>query len=288
MKPTRNRMPACLTVALTGSLLIAPVQAVEMASLFDPYQQLLDRHLTEAETTSGGLVSAFDYDAALEEAETETLLNEQTQALAEYDPSTLDEREAALAFWNNAYNYFMIETILTEKVDGELVDSVWDYGGRYNPFADNVFQWKDHTIGGKDYSLDQIEKGVLLGDTFEDRGWKEARVHFTVNCASVGCPPLRKTIYTADNMESLMTENTQLAMKTDHQLRIDGTTLHASQLFDWYTDDFNAEAGSIRGFIKDYVSEERASRVADTESIKFIEYDWSLNRPEHFPEIQNN
>lgn len=288
MRSTQSRIGTTLTAAVMGSVLTTPVQGAELTSLFDPYQQLLDQHLIEAETKSGGLVSAFDYDAALNAPNTEALLQEQIQALAGFDPSTLDERDAALAFWNNAYNFFMIETILTDKVDGELVDSVWDYGGRYNPFTDTVFQWKEHTIGGEDYSLNGIEKGVLLGDRFEDRGWKEARVHFTVNCASVGCPPLRKTIYTADNMEPLMTENTRRALKTRRQMRINGTTLHVSQLFDWYTDDFKAEGGSIHGFIQDYVSADRASRVAETESIEFIEYDWSLNRPENFPQIKRD
>lgn len=131
MRSAHNPIPACLTAALMGSLLMTPVQAAELTSLFAPYQQLLDEHLTEADTEGGGLVSAFDYDAALDASNTEALLQEQTQALAGFDPSTLDKREEALAFWNNAYNYFMIETILTEKVDGKLVDSVWDYGGQY-------------------------------------------------------------------------------------------------------------------------------------------------------------
>ena len=271
--------------AVLATGLAAPLHAEPLTATYGPYQKLLDDHLLEERTEAGGLVSAFDYEAATEDPETDRLLREQSRKLAKFDTDTLDNREKALAFWNNAYNYFMIETILTEQVDGELVESVWDYGGRYNPFTESVFQWQDHTIGGETYSLNDIEKGILLGEAFENRGWKEARVHFTVNCASVGCPPLRGTIYTADNMEALMTENTQRAMNTRLQMRIEGDTLYVSQLFDWYRGDFEAEGGSVRGFIQDYVSGDKARAVADTDTIRFIDYDWSLNSPDNIPEL---
>jgi len=108
-------------------------------------------------------------------------------------------------------------------------------------------------IGGDDYSLSGIEKEILLGAAFEEKGWKEARVHFTVNCASVGCPPLRETIYTSDNIDELMTENTRLALNTDRRhLRVEGDTLHLTELFKWYEQDFVDEGGSVRGFISEW------------------------------------
>jgi len=60
-----------------------------------------------------GLVSAFDYEAALADEPTKALLEDQAQRLAGVDVSALDTREKVLAFWNNAYNYFMLHQILT-------------------------------------------------------------------------------------------------------------------------------------------------------------------------------
>lgn len=283
MPITRYTTVVFMTTLMGG--LVTPVHGQPLTETYTPYQTLLNDYLVEQRTDTGGLVSAFDYQAALEDPTTRKRLKQQNRLLAHFDTDTLDSREKALAFWNNAYNYFMIETILTETVDGELVDSVWDYGGQYNPFSDSVFQLQEHWIGDARYSLDQIEKDILLGKSFENKGWKEARVHFTVNCASVGCPPLRKTLYTADNIERLMTENTRLAMKSGRQMRIEGDTLHLSQLFDWYSADFKAEGGSIRGFIEDYTGEDVAEAVAATDTIRFIDYDWSLNKPANFPEL---
>lgn len=255
-------------------------------SVPNDYQTLLNSHLQEKRTANGGLVSAFDYEAALADDQTEGLLDDQSEQLAAFDVSTLDTREQALAFWNNAYNFFMIQQILTERGEGELVSSVWDYGGRYNPFTDNVFERQMFEIGGTDYSLNEIEKGILLGAEFEEKGWKEARVHFTVNCASVGCPPLRESIYTSDNIDELMTENTRLAFNTDRHLRVEGDTLHLTELFKWYEQDFVDEGGSVRGFISQWADEAIVEKVEQTDSIEYIDYDWSLNRPGNFPEFR--
>jgi hypothetical protein len=119
-------------------------------------------------------------------------LTSQRNALAAFDLSSLEGEAESIAFWINAYNFFMLNKILTDRPDGNLVESVWDYGGRVNPFVDNVFEREKFVIDGEKYSLNQMEKEILLGQDYAERGWKDARVHFAVNCASVGCPPWQR------------------------------------------------------------------------------------------------
>lgn len=280
---TRSRlfMP-CLF--LSGVILSASASTDN--ALFEPYQALLTDHLTEAETPDGGLVSAFDYEAALEEPETEKLLAAQRERLAGFDITSLEGKEESVAFWLNAYNFFMLDQILSEQPDGKLVSSVWDYGGRVNPFVDNVFEREKFVIGGEEYSLNRMEKGILLGDNYADKGWKDARVHFAVNCASVGCPPLREVVYTADNLEDLLAENTRRALNTDRHLKVEGDTLYVTELFKWYEEDFVEAAGSGKAFIEQWADTPVAERVAETSTMKFIDYDWALNKPANFPEFR--
>ena len=276
-----------VSLVVLAALTVAPAQATErpLDRVFEPFQELLDRHLIERDFAGNGLVSAFDYQQALKRESTSGLLERQREALANFDTDTLDSRERANAFWINAYNFFMVAHLLQERPDGELVASVWDYGGRYNPLRDNVFQRELFTVDGEDYSLDGIEKGTLFGDAFRDRGWMEARVHFAVNCAAAGCPPLRATVYTADNLDALLTENTRRAFNTPVQLEVDGDTLRISKLFDWYQQDFADEEGSVRDFIRAYAEDEVAEAVAATTRITYIDYDWSLNTPANVPGI---
>lgn len=276
------------TVALVVTLLASTearsetVEPMFDPQLFEPYADLLDDFVTEHDLPDGGLVSSFDYRAAMADGGTEARLDDQRARLARFDPGTFEtegSRDAAIAFWLNAYNFFMIAYILENPDDGEPVASVRDYGNLFSPYR--VFKRSIFDVGGRDYSLSEIELDILLGPGFEQRGWKDARVHFAVNCASVGCPPLRNRPYSADNVESLLAENTRRALATPLHLRIEGEVLKLTRLFDWYAADFQAESGSARGFVAEHAGPAVADAIGATGTIEFIDYDWSLNSPDN-------
>lgn len=280
-----------LFVTWTFFMAFVPVHADEQPDLFSPFQSLLDEFLTEkpvneaSETEERGLVSAFDYASANNNGQALVWLQQQQQQLAAFNPDTLDTRETTTAFWLNAYNFFIIAHILENPVDGKLVDSVWDYGGRFNPFVDNLFQQPLFNVGGKKFSLDNMEKDILLGDNYREKGWKDARIHFAVNCASVSCPALRATIYHADTLDVVLTENTRRAFLTPRHLRFDNDILYLSKVMNWYKTDYENEKGSLRKWVKAYTDPAWHSRIDQADSIRFIDYDWSLNRPENFAEL---
>lgn len=270
----------CIAVAVVAGGLSGTQPAAGPEPLFAPYQTLLTRHLAERELPGGGLLSAFDYGGALAAGESAELLEEQRRRLAGFDIALLESRERSLAFWINAYNFFMIDYILRNSDDGEPPDSVRDYGTLLNPYR--VFERELFEIGGRAYSLQEIELDVLLGESFAARGWKDARVHFMVNCASVGCPPLRKDVYTDENIDALLAENTRRALDTPLHLEREGDLLRVTSLFDWYASDFVEQSGSVAGFIRDHGSRRSRARLEATDGIEFIDYDWSLNSPGNF------
>lgn len=254
-----------------------------IGSIYAPFSKLLDKYLIEKSLEKGGLVTAFDYAKASADSTTESLLGEQNRLLADFDTGQINSRELALAFWTNAYNYFMIAHILENPLKGKLVGSVRDYGSLFNPYR--IFGQKNFDVGGRRYSLDEIEKDILLGDDFEQKGWKEARIHFAVNCASVGCPPLRKQIYLPGIIDRMMTENTRKSLNTRRHLQFQNDTLLVTRLFDWYANDFVDEQGSVEAFIKKYADVEVQKKVDRANHIRFVEYDWSLNKPDNFEEF---
>lgn len=279
------------TLVATITLLLGLTPAAEgsdtaMQNRYQPFQDLLSRHLEEMDLPEGGLSSAFDYEAALASADTQSLLDEQRQLLAGFDPVELTNRDEAIAFWINAYNFFMVAHILDNPRRGQLVNSVRDYGNLFNPYR--VFRQDLFDIGGRKYSLDEMEKGILLGEDFAKRGWKDARVHFAVNCASVGCPPLRSDIYTPSRLDSVLTENTRRALNTPRHFRLEGSTLNLTSLFDWYVADYVEASGSIRDFIAYYADERASEQLERANRIRFIDYDWDLNAPTNFPEFKNH
>lgn len=259
--------------------------ALSMEVLFSYYGEILERHVTEIQTTDDGLVSAFHYRDAHKDTRTMDLIDRQKRLLNEFDPDTLDEKAGTVSFWVNAYNFFMIAYILENPMKNRnWISSVKDYGSWISPYR--VFKRGIFTVGGEKYSLDQIEKDILLGQSFEEKGWKDARVHFAVNCASVGCPPLRDRLYTPENLDEMLDENVRMALNTPRHMRIEGDTLYLTSLFDWYERDFTEEAGSIRNFLKRYLPEKRRNEVDTVASIQYVEYNWALNQPENFPRLE--
>jgi hypothetical protein len=97
---------------------------------------------------------------------------------------------------------------------------------------------------------------------------------------------LRDTLYTADNLEDLLAENTRRAFLTDYHLKVDGKTLHVTELFKWYEDDFKEASSSRKAFIQEWVDASFEERVAETSAMKYIDYDWSLNKPSNFSEFR--
>jgi len=283
-------IPAFLSPSLALLLLAAPVAGrsgdASMRQLYAPFQKLLDAHLVERSLPGGGLVSAFRYDAAIAASETPSILAEQKQRLAAFDPATLRTRETAIAFWTNAYNYFIIQYLIENPKGGSVVPGVKGHGNLLNPYR--LFGLEEFDVGGRRYSLDGIEKGILLGEEYAAKGWKDARVHFAVNCASVGCPPLRAKVYLPGTVDAMLAENTRRALLTPRHLRVEGETLHLTQLFEWYEGDYAAEKGSVRGFIAAHAGPELRRRVEAALETKFIKYDWALNSPENFPELKGD
>lgn len=250
-----------------------------VAQDFGAYQALLNKYLKEEISQERGIRSAFDYELALSDPNSRELIAQQKKILDQFNPSGLSERASFNAFWINAYNFFMLVQILENpNSDGKVVSSVRDFGWLFDYYR--IFKMKKFTIGEKLYSLDQIEKEILLGTEAKEKQFKDARVHFAVNCASVGCPPLRQRVYTVENIELLLTENTQLALKTKIHYERQEDKIYLTRLFDWYERDFQEEAGSNLDFIMKYVSEsEREILKKQKFKIHFRSYDWSLNSP---------
>ncbi|MEO6363886.1 MAG: DUF547 domain-containing protein [Caldimonas sp.] len=186
-------------------------------------------------------------------------------------------RSQQMAFLINAYNAFTVELILTRY---PKLESIKDLGTVFNS------PWKPKWIsllGGR-VSLDDIEHGML-----RQRGrYDDPRVHFAVNCASIGCPPLREEAFVADRLDNQLDEQAQRFMSDRSRNRFDAERgrLEVSKIFDWYGEDFRLGHRGVRslaGFMARYAQAlaeapaEREHIRAEQAGIEFLAYDWKLN-----------
>lgn len=250
--------------------------------LFSPMDKMLSQYVKNNNISGGGLETSFDYVAAKNDKNVTGLIQQQTQNFQNFDTKTLKTKNQATAFWINAYNFFMIKKILKDGFKkGKLkIDGVKSFGSFFDPYK--VFKKEEFNIGGKLYSLDKIEKGILLGDDYKKKGWKDARIHFAANCASVGCPPLLTKAYNEKTIDKTLSENVQMALKTPRHMSFSGGKLRLTHLFKWYKKDFKEQAGTVKDFLKKYTDEKFHTKIDQAKAIEYIDYDWNLNKPSNF------
>lgn len=181
-------------------------------------------------------------------------LREYTVALAAFDPEDWAGADA-VAYWINAYNALTLLLILEHYP----IDSIKDLD---DPWGRVVLATEQ-----RGYSLDQIEKDVLLRIT------RDARIHFAVNCASVGCPPLWPEAFVGSRLDEQLEAATTAALQLETQLVVVEDTVVLSKIFGWYERDFEDDAGSVANFIERY----RDDLPEGDYKIQTMDYDWSLN-----------
>ena len=105
-------------------------------------------------------------------------------------------------------------------------------------------------------------------------------MHFALNCASIGCPPLRSEPYEGRRID----EQLELQARDVHARRRwvhhepDAGVVWLTKVYDWYRGDFEQTAGGIAEHVSRYVpSVAHAIRERDPLSIRWMDYDWSLN-----------
>lgn len=99
-----------------------------------------------------------------------------------------------MAYWINLYNALTLKVIL----DYYPVRSIRDIDISPGWFQDRPWSAKLARVEGEDVTLDDIEHRILRPI------WKDDRVHYAVNCASLGCPNLQPEAFTSDNVEVLL------------------------------------------------------------------------------------
>ncbi|MFY9317135.1 MAG: DUF547 domain-containing protein [Burkholderiales bacterium] len=167
-------------------------------------------------------------------------------------------RAHRMAFLINAYNAFTVEKVLTRYPE---LRSIRDFGMLFgNPFKDEFFM-----LFGRKTSLDGIEHGMLR----KKGAYDEPRVHFALNCASVGCPMLREEAYAGARLEAQLEDQTRRFLADRSRNRLADGRLELSRIFDWYQEDF----APLERFLARYV--DLPGNVSAP--VSFLEYDWTLN-----------
>ena len=254
-------------------LVFAPAAHAALDHSHAAFDALLRQHVS---WNAAGTASTVAYGAvAADRAGLRRVLDAYSAVTrAEYDAMNRDQR---LAFLINAYNAYTIELILTKYPD---LKSIRDLGSLVqSPWKRRFFR-----LLGEERHLDDVEHGLIRAPGAFD----EPRIHFVVNCASIGCPALRPEAITAERLEAQLEDSTRRFLRDGTRNRFEPASgrLQVSKIFDWYRGDFekgHRGSGSREQFFGRYADllatdPKDRERVRDGRApIGFLDYDWALN-----------
>ncbi len=195
-------------------------------------------------------------------------------------PALFPTPEHAKAYHLNAYNELVLHGVLSEDED---LTSVLDIGVMHA-----FFRRKRFRLDRRDVTLSTLENDIIRPT------YKDARIHFAINCASASCPALGARPFVAAGLDDRLGEATRRFLARDDAVAIDvpGKRVTLSKLFDWYRSDFadwplrsGAPApGSAVAFVAAHVSDDRRGQLEaacgaafDRCAVEHFDYDWSLN-----------
>lgn len=246
--------PAQPTKAAQTDKAATPAKDSELVDVIDhaPFDALLKRYVD-----AKGQVNYKAWKASKDDSE------RLTQYLAQLEQAKPAEfkRRAQLALYINAYNAFVISSVLAKYP----IESVMK--------VDGFFKTTTHKLAGKKMTLDQLENELIRPQ------FKEARVHFVLVCAAKSCPRLRAEALTSQNVYKRLSASASEFV--NQASRVEGDKLKTSQIFNWFKGDFEAKSGSVEKFLATYLRDKEVKAKLEAGALKldFVEYDWALNQP---------
>ncbi|MDZ7759199.1 MAG: DUF547 domain-containing protein [Desulfovermiculus sp.] len=176
-------------------------------------------------------------------------------------------KESQKPFWINLYNALTIQLVLEHYP----VDSIKDISFGFLSFGG---PWKEKlvTVEGQELSLNDIEHRILRPI------WKDPRIHYGVNCASMGCPNLQPEAFTAQNTEDLLEKGAREYINHPRGASIEGGRLVVSSIYEWFQEDFGGNDAGMIEHLMQYAEPEFKEKLQGFDDIDDDRYDWSLNK----------
>lgn len=223
------------------------------------WQQFLDKFLTASKDN----ITLVKYSAV--DKKSQRQLDNYISELQLIPVSRLT-KEQQLAYWINLYNAGTVQLILQNLPVKSIRDINFSSDATNGPWKEKLFK-----VEGQLLSLDDIEHEILRPI------WQDARIHYALNCASLGCPDLQSKAFTPSNSEQLLDSAARRYINHPRGARVDNNKLIVSSLYQWFKSDFGNSDETIIGHLRKYADAELAVRLAEIKKIGGYEYSWALN-----------
>ena len=185
----------------------------------------------------------------------------------EMAPIATYTRQEQLAYWINLYNALTVRVVLAYYP----VDSIMDIKISPGWFSPGPWGKKLIKVDRRPLSLDDIEHRILRPI------WKDPRIHYALNCASIGCPNLQKKAFTASDMETMLTAAARDYVNHPRGVEFIDGDLYVSSIYNWFVEDFGGTDSGVIRHLSRYAEPALKKRLTEGTNISGNRYDWALN-----------
>lgn len=256
MKHLITASASALTLAVAG-----PAGASELEATYQTYDRLLAAYV---EPGADG-VHRVDYARWGASEADRAALEGVVNALEQAAPSAM-ARDEAFAYWVNLYNADTLLVILEHYP----VESIRDINSGL--FGLGVWKMDRVTVESETLSLGEIEHEILRKE------WSEPRVHYALNCASVGCPDLKPTAWRAASLEADLDAAARAYVNHPRGVSFnDKGRMTVSRIYKWFLEDFGDSNEAVIAHLTLYAEPDKAAAIEAAGRIAGHAYDWSLN-----------
>jgi hypothetical protein len=193
-------------------------------------------------------------------------------------------REEQAAFWLNAYNALVLRTVVNAyPIQGKSPQ----YPANSIQHVAGAFVAKRHRVGGRQLSLEDIEKQILPG-------FNDPRMFFALGRGSIGGGRLRSEAFTAARLNEQLAAVAAECVERNECFRYDPSAdrIEISPIFGWRQAEFTkAWAGDPSMFpqrspielavlhmvLPHVLPSEARGLKRNTFTLAYSEYDWRLN-----------
>ncbi|WP_422367096.1 DUF547 domain-containing protein [Pelagibius sp.] len=176
-------------------------------------------------------------------------------------------RDQQFAFWVNLYNAVTVKVI----VDHYPVETIRDIDISPGFFSEGPWDKELVAVEGEALTLNDIEHRILRPI------WDDPRIHYAVNCASIGCPNLAVSAFTGGGLEAQLDTAARGYINDPRGVSIVGERVTVSKIYDWFHEDFGGSTKSVLAHLQRYAEPALATRLQEIGTIEDTAYDWSLN-----------
>lgn len=177
------------------------------------------------------------------------------------------------AYWINVFNALTVDVILSRFPVASIRDiNISPAFLARGPWGAKLFSVEEEKL-----SLDDIEHRILRPI------WKDNRVHYAVNYASLGCPNLQPTAFTGENTEALLEKGAREFINHPRGVDIQTNRLQVSSLYIWFQEDFGRDAEGLMEHWQKYANPKLAEALAKYSGGLAHNYDWRLNGTDEKP-----